>query len=265
MVIHGGIDGFSRLVTFLHGSNNNRSTTVFDLLTNASRKFGIPSRIRVDHGTENVDTCIFMEGYRGENRGSAIKGKSSHNQRIERLWVDLWDSVSNEYYSLFSYMEKSKVLDLTSALHMWAFQYVFIPRINKSLEMFQLQYNSHGLSTENSKTPYQIFIQGVLRNMHSGCVSISDLMLQAGDAEELEGFGPNNYDDYGIDELDDDNEDNITEGGDSNIQTIHCPLNDQQIEHLTAVVNPIDNYKKLVHGIYMFKDVVAYLESVQYS
>ena len=34
-VIHGAIDGFSRLVTFLHCSTNNRSGTVADLFLNA--------------------------------------------------------------------------------------------------------------------------------------------------------------------------------------------------------------------------------------
>ncbi|CAC5408274.1 unnamed protein product [Mytilus coruscus] len=125
IVIHGGIDGYSRLVTFLHASNNNQSTTVSDLFIEANTQHGVPSRIRVDHGGENVDICTFMEGYRGTNRGSAIKGKSAHNQRIERLWADLWESVSNEYYDLFTYMEDIYMLDVTCARQLWAFQYVF--------------------------------------------------------------------------------------------------------------------------------------------
>ncbi|CAC5365483.1 unnamed protein product [Mytilus coruscus] len=87
IVIHGGIDGYSRFVTFLHASNNNQSTTVYDLFIEATTQHGVPSRIRVDHGGENVDICTFMEGYRGTNRGSGIKCKSAHNQRIERLWA----------------------------------------------------------------------------------------------------------------------------------------------------------------------------------
>ena len=38
-VIHGTIDGFSRLVTFLHCSTNNRSDTVGDLFLNATQVY----------------------------------------------------------------------------------------------------------------------------------------------------------------------------------------------------------------------------------
>ncbi|CAL8275343.1 unnamed protein product [Arctogadus glacialis] len=77
IVIHGAIDGYSRLVVFLRASDNNRS------------KYGVPSRIRTDHGGENNSVCLMMNLFRGSNRGSALRGRSTHNQRIERLWGDL--------------------------------------------------------------------------------------------------------------------------------------------------------------------------------
>ncbi|CAG2216888.1 unnamed protein product [Mytilus edulis] len=88
IVIHGGIDGNSRMVTFLKASNNNRSITVLNEFIKATTKYGITSRVRIDKGIQNNDVFIFMEDLKGNGRGSAIRGKSSHNQRIERLWVD---------------------------------------------------------------------------------------------------------------------------------------------------------------------------------
>ncbi|CAC5399386.1 unnamed protein product [Mytilus coruscus] len=256
IVIHGGIDGYSRLVTFLYASNNNQSTTVYDLFIEATTQHGVPSRIRVDHGGENVDICTFMEGYRGTNRGSAIKGKSAHNQRIERLWVDLWESVSNEYYDLFSYMEDIYMLDITRARQLWAFQYVFLPRINKSLQMFVYQHNHHGLSTEGSKTPYQLFIKGVLQTINTNNVSIADLLLQAGSNDSLEHI----TDDYGIEDNNSDHEDNSFD--EIELPLIHSPLDDDDMQQLRATINLTEDYKNLTHGIQLYKDVLLFIESL---
>lgn len=83
-VIHGGIDGFSRLITFLYCSTNNCASTVTELFCRAIALFGVPSRVRSDRGGENVGVCELMIRTRGLDRGSHIAGSSVRNQRIER-------------------------------------------------------------------------------------------------------------------------------------------------------------------------------------
>ena len=53
-VIHEAIDGYSRLINYLHCSSNNRSETVKELFLDAIQLFGMPSRVRTDQSGENV-------------------------------------------------------------------------------------------------------------------------------------------------------------------------------------------------------------------
>lgn len=112
-VLHGGIDGFSRLIVFLHCSTNNRKETVSDLFDNAIMETGVPSRIRTDKGGENTLLWERMTDLRGENRGSYLASSSVHNQRIERLWRDVWNSVACEFYYTFQALEdQGKVISM---------------------------------------------------------------------------------------------------------------------------------------------------------
>jgi len=77
IVIHGFIDGYSRLITGLCASNYNRAATVLDLFLQAAHAYGVPSRLRGDHGTENLAVAAWMEENRGSQCGSYIWGRCS--------------------------------------------------------------------------------------------------------------------------------------------------------------------------------------------
>lgn len=164
LVIHAGIDGHSRLITYIKCSNNNRAETVMESFLNGTYEFGIPSRVRSDNGGENIRIWEFMEQVRGTNRGSYITGSSVHNTRIERLWRDVYEAVTSTYVAMFTELENQNVLDPLNDTDLFCLHYIFLPRINASLHSFQMAWNNHPLSTENNRSPIQIYMVDSLEN-----------------------------------------------------------------------------------------------------
>lgn len=166
-MVHGGIDGYSRLVVYLRCANNNLASTVLTAFQAASSKYGVPARVRMDHGIENNRVTDFMHQKRPEGRNVVLKGKSVHNQRIERLWLDVFKNVLSFYYDLFTRLENSNLLDLDNDTHILALHYAFLPKLQEKLDAFTVQHNHHGLTTEHGQSPCQLWTAGALQNVHS--------------------------------------------------------------------------------------------------
>lgn len=189
IVVHGGIDGFSRLITYLHCSTNNQADTVFTLFQEAIAKYGVPSRVRSDRGGENIDVAKFMIENRGLNRGSHIGGTSVHNQRIERLWRDVFSHVLQLYYSLFYFLEDNGLLDCELDSDLYALHFVFVPLINRALKQFQDAYNNHSLRTEHHWTPLMIWTNGILSSEHARETAVQDFYSSDNQDVNIEFFG----------------------------------------------------------------------------
>jgi len=171
-VTHCGIDGYSRLVVYLKCSNNNTASTVYNLFLEAVDLYGLPSRVRSDQGTENYRVAQHMLEHRGIERRSMLVGTSVHNQRIERFWRDLHRCVTGTYYRLFYFLEQQGVLDPLNEYHLYALHFIYLPRINRSLEEFKAGWNHHSIRTEHNATPLQLFSAGALRLRNSGAVAV---------------------------------------------------------------------------------------------
>lgn len=121
-VTHGAIDGYSCLIVYLKCATNNKASTVYSEFMTAVQRFGLPSWIRTDCGTENLQVAQHMLRYRGLEQKSVLTGTSVHNRRIERLWRDLHQSAIKMYYRLFYHLENQHILDPLNELHLFALQ-----------------------------------------------------------------------------------------------------------------------------------------------
>ena len=231
-MIHGGIDGFSRLVVFMRVATNNRSDTMTDGFMRGCSQYGVPSRVRSDHGLENLGVAAFMISYRGPRRGSIITGRSVHNQRIERLWRDLYQSCTGVFHRLFQHMETTGQLDISNDVHLWALHFVFMPRIQRALEQFCSAWNNHRLRTESGKSPRQLYIRGIIEQVGQGNRGIDDLFYEppSEPLQEVE-------DEYGVDVEAPVPE---PEGVIPELSNVPCPLTEQQYRQLSQEIDPLE-------------------------
>ena len=173
LIIAGGIDGFSRMVMFLKCVDNNKAETLLQCFLAGVENYGIPERVRSDKGMENVGIADYMISKRGVGRGSMITGKSVHNQRVERLWRDVYTGVLSFYYTLFNYMEDEKMLDPLNDCHVAALHYTFMPKINEKLQIWSDAWAGHRMRTVKSSPP-TLWMAGQFENP----VGMSDTDLQ---------------------------------------------------------------------------------------
>ncbi|XP_066931344.1 uncharacterized protein [Clytia hemisphaerica] len=245
-VVFGQIDGFSRLVSQLNLSTDNKASSALFTFIKSVQDFGVPSRVRLDKGKEFNHVEHMMEVFNGERRGSCIRGRSVHNQRIERLWRDVYWKVLHKYYVIFYHMEDHNILDILNPIHMFSLQYVFSPRIQNALKNWQFAHNNHPVRTEKNNSPLQLWYQGSLKCYHQNSTAMNNLFRR--DINEVNITVEEILDSY-----------NLVEPDDIKVVVPRyvAPLTPTQLSNLHQQINA----SAQSDGIDIYGNVVRYIEA----
>jgi hypothetical protein len=143
----------------------------------AAAIYGVPNRLRGDHGVENILVAAWMEEFRGTRRGSYIWGRlvklfivsfselnvtvsrSVHNIRIERLWVDITAQVGASWAEAFTDLEVNYGLDINNTHHIWLLHHLFLQTLNDQLSFFAESWNQHRMQIRDgpNRSPADMF------------------------------------------------------------------------------------------------------------
>jgi hypothetical protein len=155
IVVHGGIDGYSRLITFSK-CHTEKSTSVLSVFRSGVDKYGLPKSVRTDHGGENIGIWRHMLEERSSSN-CVITGSSTHNERIERLWRDVHQSVTVTFADTFRELKSEYLLDSLNEVDIYCLHMVYLPEIRRGLDTFVSAWNNHPISTEHNQTSDQLF------------------------------------------------------------------------------------------------------------
>jgi hypothetical protein len=222
MVIHAGIDGFSRALMYARCSDNNTAETALVHFKEGVDNFGLPSRVRTDLGGENWGIARYMLEKRGYDRGSILAGKSTHNQRIERQWRDMTKEVTSFYRDLFFSLEEilqhQHNTSFSQPLPLYCLHFMFLPRINADLQRYLVRWNLHKLRTESNKCPARLLHENAIRSAAEQVDENYGSEFGEGDDEEVD------YDHREIPSV--------------VMNPVNCPLNQMQFSTMTNLYQP---------------------------
>ena len=132
------------------------------MFSHAAFTFGIPDKVRSDKGGENTDVWRYMLHYNDMQSSCIITGSSTHNERIERMWCDVFRCVGQIFYSLLYGLEDDGFLDPLNHTDLFCVHYAILPEVNRCLLQFTDSWNNHSLSTAGNLTPEALFTIGLL-------------------------------------------------------------------------------------------------------
>ncbi|KAJ7042188.1 hypothetical protein C8F04DRAFT_946252, partial [Mycena alexandri] len=91
--------------------------------------------------------------------------RSTHNTRIERLWVEVGTQFVRRWRGFFSRLERLHHLDINRPEHLWLLHAMFLDSINADCTEFQTNWNNHPMAGHQTydKSPNDLRFLGQAR------------------------------------------------------------------------------------------------------
>ena len=155
-------------------------------------EYGVPGKVRADGGSEFNHVAKFMNQVDGTER--CIRGKSVHNERIERLWRDVFEKVASNYHAIFTRLTNYGVLSDKNPVQMFVLHHVYLPRLQADLREWRNTHNHHPVSTAGNQTPLRLWHESFILHANSEYSSIQNVLFSTDDSrrEEIRSFRENN-------------------------------------------------------------------------
>ena len=106
-----------------------------------------------------------------------IVGGSVHNQRIERLWRDVFTGVVKFYKELFLHLEETSLLDPDDELCVFALHYIYIPRINRQPVWCRWRLVIHGGIDGYSRIPVYLLLNTMVCLLELGVTKVEKMLM----------------------------------------------------------------------------------------
>jgi hypothetical protein len=149
LVTFGVVDGFTHQILVLKCCTDNKSLTLLDALLESKmvKERSLPIFIRGDGGLENAAIAKLTNSVNGVRH--FLSGRSVHNQRIERMWRDVYTNVIGYYKTALENIIEYYDVEL-NPYNVWIIQRIFLEGINEELRLFQNNWNGHAMRTEKA-------------------------------------------------------------------------------------------------------------------
>ncbi|KAJ7199943.1 hypothetical protein GGX14DRAFT_372621 [Mycena pura] len=139
-------------------------------------------RIRIRRRIYSVPGPNYLWHHDGQH------GKSVHNVRIERLWVDVTVQLGAMWAERFTILELRHGLDINNIAHIWLLHFLFLATINSQLAFFAESWNQHRIQIRHgpNRSPADMFVFDMLVHGVRGNQLPDEEVLNE---EELEVYG----------------------------------------------------------------------------